>query len=418
MRKKITTRAVKALRAQDRRYVVYDTELTGFACKVEPSGTKIYIFEYRMPGRGRSANQKRIRIGAHGEVTADEAREIAANYLLELRAGKDPAAERRSEGHTVKELAEHFLTVYLPSKKRAPRQSTIDGYESIFRKHVVPRIGSRRVDDISMADVERIHIAMRNMPYIANRTLSCLQQAFDHAERIGWRARNTNPATYIDKYVEKPRGAKKAVMLDAEQMSRLLQAIDTEEAKGVDPQACNVVRLLFWTGWRLGEVLGLEWANLDLDAGVARLVRTKTADEEHRQLPMQAIDILRTIEPLAGCPYVFPGRSGQGHLTTIKRPWLRIRKRAGLDDLEGLGALRLHDLRHNVVSWDVSRGVPLEIAGKNVGHRSRRSTEVYAHFAPDALKRAVDARAGAMQQVVQDVFEERRLFEGKLKTDL
>ena len=52
----------------------------------------------------------------------------------------------------------------------------------------------------------------------------------------------------------------------------------------------------------------------------------------------------------------------------------------GLPAFEGLGPLRLHDLRHNVVSWDVSRGVPLEIAGKNVGHRSRRSTEVYAHF--------------------------------------
>lgn len=61
----------------------------------------------------------------------------------------------------------------------------------------------------------------------------------------------------------------------------------------------------------------------------------------------------------------------------------------------------LHDLRHNVVSWDVSRGVPLEIAGKNVGHRSRRSTEVYAHFAPDALKKAIDARAEAMREAVE-----------------
>jgi integrase len=86
----------------------------------------------------------------------------------------------------------------------------------------------------------------------------------------------------------------------------------------------------------------------------------------------------------------------------VRKPWSNIRKRAGLDDLDGLGPLRLHDLRHNVVSWDVSRGVPLEIAGKNVGHRSRRSTEVYAHFAPDALKRAADARAEAMRAAVED----------------
>jgi integrase len=80
-----------------------------------------------------------------------------------------------------------------------------------------------------------------------------------------------------------------------------------------------------------------------------------------------------------------------------------IRKRAGLHDLPGLGPFRLHDLRHNVVSWDVSRGVPLEIAGKNVGHRSRRSTEVYAHFAPDALKKAADDRARAMREAMEGV---------------
>jgi hypothetical protein len=58
------------------------------------------------------------------------------------------------------------------------------------------------------------------------------------------------------------------------------------------------------------------------------------------------------------------------------------------------------------VSWDVSRGVALEIAGKNAGHRSRRSTEVYAHFAPDALKRAADARAEAMRAALEESRQE------------
>jgi integrase len=63
--------------------------------------------------------------------------------------------------------------------------------------------------------------------------------------------------------------------------------------------------------------------------------------------------------------------------------------------------LRLHDLRHNVVSWHLSRGVGLEIAGRNVGHRSRRSTEVNAHFAPSALKQAAGARANAMREAME-----------------
>ncbi len=102
------------------------------------------------------------------------------------------------------------------------------------------------------------------------------------------------------------------------------------------------------------------------------------------------------------CPYVFPGRDSVSRLKSVRKPWVRVRETAGLDDLDGLGPFRLHDLRHNVVSWDVSRGVALEIAGRNVGHRSRQATEIYAHFAPDALKRAADDRAKAMRTALTD----------------
>ncbi len=163
--------------------------------------------------------------------------------------------------------------------------------------------------------------------------------------------------------------------------------------------ACAAIRVAFWTGWRIGEVLRLEWANLDLERGTAKLLMTKTAREEYRQLPAEAIGVLEAIPTTTR--WAFPGRDIESHLTTVRKPWSSIRKRADLDNLDGLGPLRLHDLRHNVVSWDVSRGVPLEIAGKNVGHRSRRSTEVYSHFAPDALKRAADERAEAMRTAVE-----------------
>jgi integrase len=203
-------------------------------------------------------------------------------------------------------------------------------------------------------------------------------------------------------YPEARRGQKKEVMLSAEQMADLLKAIDAEQEAGTNPGACTAIRVVFWTGWRIGEVLSLEWANLDLEAGVAKLIQTKAAEEEYRQLPAETVTILEGLPRIVGCPWVFPGRDPKQHLESVRKPWLKIRRRAKLDDLEGLGPLRLHDLRHNVVSWDVSRGVPLEIAGKNVGHRSRRSTEVYAHFAPDALKRAADERAKAMRAALEE----------------
>lgn len=141
----------------------------------------------------------------------------------------------------------------------------------------------------------------------------------------------------------------------------------------------------------------------------ARHVMSSSILDEERELLVYLPDGYETsperIGKLSGqahSQWVFPGRKPEDHLESVRKPWSKIRKRAKLDNLPGLGPLRLHDLRHNVVSWDVSRGVPLEIAGKNVGHRSRRSTEVYAHFAPDALKRAADERARAMREAVEE----------------
>ncbi len=404
MQRRITKRSVDAAKPAAKRYYLWDTDLTGFGLMVTPAGKKSYVLQYRRPGVGRRGNARRITLGAHGALTPDQARKLAADELLAVKSGADPAVARRgSDGASVADLVERFLTEFLPNKKKPPRQTTIKDYRYHLESKVIPALGSMPVKAVTMKDIERLHASMRSTPYAANRVLAVLRHAFDQAEAWGWRPQYSNPARHIERYREERRGGRKEVMLSAEQMKDLLEAIDVEEAEGADPGACAALRLAFWTGWRISEVLRLEWKNVDLDRGAARLLLTKTADEEHRQLASEALAVLRGLEPVAGCPYVFPGRDLRGHLTTVKGPWLRIRKRASLDDLEGLGALRLHDLRHNVVSWDVSRGVPLEIAGKNVGHRSRQATEVYAHFAPDALRRAAEERAEAMRSAVENV---------------
>lgn len=402
MRAKITKTAVDNLKPGSRDAFLWDTEITGFGCKITPAGRKVYVLQYRTEGQDSRRAPKRITLGKHGDITTEVARQRATRAMLKVKDGQDPRRFRQSDSDpTVAKLAERFLQEYLPNKKRPPRPSTISAYESLFRCHIVPHLGDTRLDELSVADVEALHVSLRDTPYVANRALVVLQQALDQAEAWGWRSEQSNPARHVERYREERRGAKKEVMLSPEQMAALLQAIDAEEAAGANPRACAAIRVAFWTGWRIGEVLRLEWANLDLERGVAKLVRTKTADEEYRQVPEEAMAILSTQQRVAGCSFVFPGHDLSTHLTTVRKPWVKIRTQAGLSDLEGLGPLRLHDLRHNVVSWDVSRGVGLEIAGKNVGHRSRTSTETYAHFAPDALKRAADERGRAMRAALE-----------------
>ena len=404
MRGKITKRSVGALKATGGKPAfLWDTETKGFGCKATPAGRKVYIVQYRRPEQSGYDTPKRHTIGPHGEYTPDKARRKAVDFLLAIRAGEDPAVSSApDEKRTVADLVERFLTEFLPNKKKPPRPRTIKDYRYHLESKVIPVLGSKPADAVTTKDIEELHASLRTTPYSANRVLTILRHAFDQAEAWGWRPQHTNPARHIERYPEERRGGRKEVMLTAEQMKDLLEAIDAEEAEGADPNACAALRMAFWTGWRIGEVLRLEWKNVDLERGVAKLLLTKTADEEHRQLPSEALAVLENQTTIAGCPYVFPGRDHRTHLTTVKGPWSRVRKRAALDDLEGLGALRLHDLRHNVVSWDVSRGVPLEIAGRNIGHRSRQATEVYAHFAPDALKQAADERARAMRAAVEE----------------
>ncbi len=402
MRRRITKSVVDKTKPGERDLFIWDTEVSGFGCKITPTGRKVYLLQYRNRVDDWKTAPHRITLGKHGPMSAEQARQLATTLLLEAKKGKDPAEKwRRGGHHNVAELTERFLTGYLPSKKKPPTASTIRGYESLIRCHIVPKLGKKRVDEVKRADIERLHQNLRKTPYTANRMLSVLQQSFNQAEAWGWRKQHTNPIVHIDRYPEESRGAKKDVMLTPHQMGALLQAVDEHETKGGDPYSCAAIRFTFWTGWRISEVLGLECGNVSFETGLAKLLRTKAAAEEYRQVPSEALRVLGGLERITGCPYIFPGTGSTGHLTTIKKTWKQIRKAAGLDDLDGLGALRLHDLRHNVVSWDVSRGASLEMAGKNVGHRSRQATEIYAHFAPNALKRAANERASVMLEAIK-----------------
>jgi integrase len=152
------------------------------------------------------------------------------------------------------------------------------------------------------------------------------------------------------------------------------------------------VRLLILTGARRGEILGLEWEHVDLDAACLRLSDSKEGGAKVIPLGAHALDVLARLPRRSS--WVLPTAAGDGPVS-LSKPWNRIRKRAGLEDV------RLHDLRHSFASVGVAGGDSLFIVGSILGHKRASTTERYAHLSDDP-RRAATERIGARIAAAMD----------------
>ena len=108
----LNKRNVESLKSADKPFIAWDDKLTGFGLRVQPSGVRSYIVNYRAGTGGRKAANRRLVIGRHGRVTADQARRLAQETLGRVAAGDDP---RRSVA-----LAERFPPCAGPSRSISP----------------------------------------------------------------------------------------------------------------------------------------------------------------------------------------------------------------------------------------------------------------------------------------------------------
>ena len=90
----LTKRTVEALQPAEKSWIAWDDKLTGFGCRVQPSGTKSFIVNYRPGDGGRKAPNKRVVVGRYGRIAPDEARRKAQDLLGRVARGEDPAEER------------------------------------------------------------------------------------------------------------------------------------------------------------------------------------------------------------------------------------------------------------------------------------------------------------------------------------
>jgi integrase len=358
----------------------FDSESRGLAIRVTANDARSFVLTYRV-----RRTERRYTIGRCDEMTLVEARTEAEELRREIRDGRDPLDKRENDRQapTMADLCADYFTHYADKFKR---EASLRNDHVMADSIIVPKLGKLRVSEVTHRDIGSLHDSLKKHPYRANRVMALLSKMFSlatlwHQDNPVWRA--DNPAKGVKKFHEEKRER----WLDDDELARLAAALD----KHPDQSACDAVRLILLTGSRKGEVLGAEWSQFDLAAGVwtkpsAHTTQKKT---EHVPLSKEALAVLTRLkrESDSESRFVFPGRIAGKHLENVKSQWKELCKAAKLEHELGT---RLHDLRHTFASHLVSHGVPLAVVGGLIGHTQPQTTMRYAHLSRPALQDGTD----------------------------
>lgn len=381
---RLTKKAIDAIAPQERRFEVWDDAIPGLYLRVEPSGLKTFYLFYRTA----LYRQRRLKLGAYGVLTLEQARELARSALVAVSAGKDPAGDRQEarRSPTVADLAARYLAEVTPGK--AP--STVVRERVKWNKHIIPRLQSLRVVEVSQADIARFHRQVSESSGLVNgnRVLATLSHAFTMAERWGWRPAGSNPC----RGVEVNREPKRKGALSAEHVVKLGAALDALAGTGdpADWMFAAQLRLLLLTGARRSEWQRARVEDVDLASCTLRVPANKEGNPDKTiPLPPDALAIASQAVGGRASGWLFPSPKNPAiPFTCIDRRWWRLQAEIGLPR-----GTHLHDLRHTFASLALSLGYSLEVIGGVLGHSIRATTERYAYLLDDQ-RRVVLANIG------------------------
>jgi integrase len=407
---KLTKRTVEAAQPKSKDYLLWDDDIPGFGLRVFPSGRRTYVVQYRQRGRSR-----RMSLGPHGIWTAENARREARSQLGRVASGDDPAEERLEDNQamTVKQLCERYIQdledgLILGKGGRPKKQATIDTDIGRIRRHVIPLIGTRRVKDLTRADMvkimrdimagkSRIIVKTRKLrgksivkggPGTATRTLGLIGGILTYAIDLG--VIDRNPAHGIKKPKYKVRERR---LTEAEYgiLGKLIS-----DAKGRDEfwPSTDIIRQIALTGCRRSEIINLRWSDVDLHGSCLRLSESKEG-RSIRPIGLPVVEFLEKEREAASGSYVFPGYGADTAFGGFPRQWKQLLSGT---PLEGLTA---HVLRHSFASIGNDLGFTEVTIAALLGHAKGSITSKYIHVLDATLITAADMIAGYVDALLQ-----------------
>jgi integrase len=350
-----------------------DDRIAGYGARKNRDGSVTFSFRYQ----DRRGRQREMRIGRHGEITADQARKRALELKAELSRGGDPSADR-DRMRAVPTFEAFVNERFVPHVRETIRSHR--WYEGLARLRLIPAFGRCRLDEITPAHVaafRRSLVAEGLSSAHVNRHLAVLRRILNLALRWGLCA-GPNPAQSPGMLREEPR----ELFLTEAQLRVLMSALANDH----DRAAASAVALLALTGARKSEILGARWEHVDLGRGILTVPRSKSGRRRYIVLSAAAVAVLQLQSRSPGHPFVFPSTRRPGQpIEGVRAVWARTKTAAALPP-----ETRLHDLRHTFASLCINDAVPLYEVSKLLGHSNQAVTTRYAHLRDDRLLAAAN----------------------------
>ena len=372
---RLTELAVKKAHPEAAAYAIWDTLQRGLCLRIQPSGSRAWYCVYSRQGRPRW-----LYLGDARTIGLADARTMAAETMLQVAKGKDPAAERKAERSqgTFQELAEQYVDEFAKAHNKSWRQA-----EALVRKHALPRWGKLQASSIARSDVKAM-MKRITAPIVANQTLAAVSAVFSWAVKEEHLA--ANPCRDI---ARNPTQDRERVAAESE-MPLLWSAFD--EVGGL--VGGTALKCLLLTGQRPGEVARMRrehivdgWWQLPGEP-VPELgwKGTKNKRTNRVWLP-EAVRALIADLGDGGTGYVFGGGRGGpvDNLDQIMR---------GICAKLNVARMTPHDLRRSHGSTITALGFGRDAMNRIQNHKEGGIADVYdQHEYSDENKRIMEAVA-------------------------
>ncbi|MGH6870438.1 MAG: tyrosine-type recombinase/integrase [Rhizomicrobium sp.] len=269
----------------------------GLQLWIQPNGARLWQLIYRYQGK-----QAQMALGPYPQVTLLDARTKRDEVKGKIRAGVDPAAEKRLAeaiehlpGDTFKEIALEFIAKC--------RRDNLAGPTMIKKEWLLdfayPTLGAKRVSEIKPVDVLKVvqDVEFKGNYETARRLKSTIGQVCRYA--VATSRAEFDPTPVLRGAITPPKVTPRAAITDPEKFGGLLRAIDGFDGQPTTVAALKLMALLFP---RPGELRFAEWVEFDFDKRIWTIPAAKTKmRREHRVfLAPQAIEVLEDLRKITG----------------------------------------------------------------------------------------------------------------------